>query len=337
MPATVSFLVPLYNEATSVGPMLQSILQQKYGQDHLEVLIAMAPSDDGTEQEVENFIHNHPTFKVQVLPNPDRNTAVGRNLCLAHATGEFVINFSGHAIAEADLVPVLLSKIENLPPEVIGIGCRIHAAESQTVMGRAIATVLESPLGGSTWVDSSYHAQSDGPARSVAFTLYRRIPLEQLGGFDPNFWCGQDAELNLRLARAGYRLWFTPDTGVEHRKRNRLSEFVFQSWQYGGARAKLIRKYPDSTRLLFVLPTIFLFVLIFAGVIALSSPTGAWAMTATAMLFLVACSTCALFSGGSLPTVLMSPLLYALLYVAYGIGFVCGLIESPALQHNARS
>ena len=73
------------------------------------------------------------------------------------------------------------------------------------------------------------------------------------------------------------------------------------------------------------------------GVIALSSPTGAWAMAATAMLFLVACSTCALFSGGSLPTVLMSPLLYGLLYVAYGIGFVCGLIESPALQHNARS
>jgi hypothetical protein len=43
------------------------------------------------------------------MSNSVRNTAVGRNLALQAATGELVLNFSGHAVAHPQLVSVLVT------------------------------------------------------------------------------------------------------------------------------------------------------------------------------------------------------------------------------------
>lgn len=53
---------------------------------------------------------------------------------------------------------------------------------------------------------------------SASAALYRRVMLEQIGGFDEDFflYC-EDTDLGLRARRAGWRCVYVPDAIVEHR------------------------------------------------------------------------------------------------------------------------
>ncbi|MEK6249200.1 MAG: glycosyltransferase [Planctomycetales bacterium] len=317
----VSFLVPLYNEADTVLRMLQSVLGQNYPTGSLEIVIALAPSSDKTEQIVRDFMDQHPEIVMVLIDNPGGNTSTGRNLCLEKATGDYVLNFSGHAIADTSLVRVLVDKIDFLPPDVAGIGCGIQTADSGTWIGRSIASLTNSPLGGGGAVDSNYNADCDGPARSVAFTLYRTSILRQLGGFDPAFWCGQDAELNLRLAANDYRLWFTPDTRVQHIKRKRTEDFIQQMYRYGIARARLTWKHPHSFRMTFLLPSIFLLTIVLLAVGSWLTPIQ-WITLAG--LFAGLSFLSAMVARSTLAAIAISPFFYFTMYVSYGFGFLRG-------------
>ena len=324
MPPKISFLIPLFNEADHVREMLRSILELEYPTELLEVVIALAPSSDRTAAHLEDFAQQNPKLKIHVLPNRAMNTAVGRNLCLEAATGELVMNFSGHAIADANLLAVLVSKIDELPGDIVGVGCGICSTSTSSWLGSAIATVLSSPLGGVRTVDSSYNATRDGPARSIAFTLYKAQALRQIGGFDTDFWCGQDAEINLRLAQQGYRIWFTPNTGVQHQKRTRVTDFVRQMYRYGVARAKLTKKYPRSLRFVFLLPSVFLLAAVAGIVASCFSNLALWITLSVAVLFVLSSFVSIFSAGGGIGTTLISPLLYFVLYISYGLGFLRG-------------
>ena len=326
----VSFLLPVYNEQEHLGEALESIAAQDYPVDRIEVLLAEGGSTDGTAAVIEAYCSR---LSMQVIPNPTRNTAVGRNLCLKHATGELVLNFSGHAVAEPRLVRTLVDKLAQEPAEVAGIGCAIESSGSKTAVGRVIAAVLRSPLGGGGAMDSSFHAASDCDVRSVAFCLYRRAAVEQIGGFDGAFWCGQDAELNLRLAKAGYRLRFTPETHVVHYKRPTLVGLMQQMFRYGAARAALTRKFPGSLRAVFLLPALWVLAWVVLAAGSMLSTTVTLVMAGCAAAFVVVGSLSAVIAGSGPAGLLLGPLVYAILYTAYGLGLFWGFLSWRRHQH----
>ena len=326
MPPNVSFLVPVYNEAEHIGPMLESIARQTYSPSKLEVVVALARSTDGTADILHACCADHPRLTVRIQQNACRNTAIGRNLCLRAAEGKYIMNFSAHAVAAPEMVEVLVAKLEKLGGDVAGVGCAIKRSDPSSLLARAVGVAMFSRMGGMQQVDSSFTGKQDQPARSIAFTLYRRRVLDDLGGFDEAFWCGQDAELNQRLARHGYRLWFTPDTSVRHHKRSRLGEFIAQMYRYGVARAKLTKKFPRSLRLVFLLPCMFFVVVSIAAVASVFHPGVAWGVLVAAVLFVLLSWASARSAGGDMLSVLLSPLLYFLIYTCYGAGFLRGLL-----------
>jgi len=327
MPPRVSFLLPVYNEREHLGESLESIAGQDYPAEQIEIMLADGGSTDGTPRIIEEFSRLHPEIALRVLSNWARNTAVGRNLGLEAASGELVMNFSGHAVADPSLLRVLTAKLAAQPPEVAGAGCAIKSLGSATTVGRAISAVLRSPLGGSG-MDSSFHAETDCDARSVAFCLYRREAIEACGRFDPQFWCGQDAELNLRLARRGYRLRFTPDTQVVHYKRPTLSGLARQMYRYGFARAAITRKFPGSFRLVFLLPTLWVVGWIALAVGSFFSPIIAVSLLTAGGLFVLMGAFAALMSGSGPAGLVLGPIGLAVLYTSYGMGLVIGFVRA---------
>ncbi len=323
----VSVLIPVYNEQQHITAALESIAGQDYPAECIEIVVAHGTSTDGTGELLQSFRRDHPDLAVTILDNPSNNTAVGRNICLQRAAGRLVLNFSGHAVADKNLLRVLVEKLDRLPEDAAGIGCAIRRPAASGRLEKAIAVAMYSPLGGGRHVDSAFHAESDQVACSVAFSLYKKDVLESLGGFDERYWCGQDAEVNLRLARQGYKLWFTPDAVVEHYKRTRLKDFLKQAYRYGVARAKISRKYPDSLRIVFLLPVLFTVACPLAVAVALANREAAVAVATVTALFVFAALLSAAKAGGDWLSVLLSPLVYGLLYVGYGTGFLRGLFQ----------
>jgi GT2 family glycosyltransferase len=164
---------------------------------------------------------------------------------------------------------------------------------------------------------------------SIAFTAYRKPILHKIGLFDPDFGvCGDDGELNYRLKKAGYKLLYTPDTVVYHHRRASLSRFFKQMYRYGWAAARRCKKHPDSIRVIYFMPSLFVSALFLLPLLAGLN----WYFIYVLALMLFAYFSVAL--GSALIIVLthkdwrytfLCPIIYFVEHFAYGLGFFHGI------------
>lgn len=70
---------------------------------------------------------------------------------------------------------------------------------------------------------------------------YRRTAFDQMGGFPPDFYPGEEMIAAFRTERAGWGLVFAPAAWVKHYPRQSLGRFWRQMWGYGATRIRLLR------------------------------------------------------------------------------------------------
>lgn len=71
------------------------------------------------------------------------------------------------------------------------------------------------------------------PFFAGANVAFRREALQQAGDYDENCNSGEDQDICLRLASAGWELYFEPKAVVSHKNRLTLRAFVRQWYNYG--------------------------------------------------------------------------------------------------------
>ena len=77
-----------------------------------------------------------------------------------------------------------------------------------------------------------------------------------LGGFsDMRF--GEDIDFSIRIFKGGYVCRLFPEAWVWHKRRTDLKKFFKQVYNSGIARINLYKKYPESLKLVHLLPMVF--------------------------------------------------------------------------------
>ncbi len=84
----------------------------------------------------------------------------------------------------------------------------------------------------------------------------RRIVYEALGGFS-RMRFGEDIDFSIRSFKGGYACRLFPKAWVWHKRRTDLKKFFKQVYNSGIARIHLYKKYPDSLKLVHLLPALF--------------------------------------------------------------------------------
>jgi mycofactocin glycosyltransferase len=84
------------------------------------------------------------------------------------------------------------------------------------------------------------------PYAQTANCAVLRSAFEAVGGFEDRVRAGEDADLCIRLARAGWRLEYRPQATVSHRSRETLAGLLGQLARHGSGAAWLNRRYPGS-------------------------------------------------------------------------------------------
>jgi len=75
---------------------------------------------------------------------------------------------------------------------------------------------------------------------------FRKWSLEAISGFDPQFRiAGDDVVICWRLQEHGWTVGFSPGAVVWHHRRDRVSGYFKQQYEYGKAEALLERKWPE--------------------------------------------------------------------------------------------
>jgi cellulose synthase/poly-beta-1,6-N-acetylglucosamine synthase-like glycosyltransferase len=100
----VSVLIAAHNEATAIGPKLESVLAAAYPGGRREVIVASDGSDDGTEEVVRRYEDRG----VRLVALPRVGKAAALNRAIAVATGEVLVFTDANSALEPDAVTALV-------------------------------------------------------------------------------------------------------------------------------------------------------------------------------------------------------------------------------------
>jgi GT2 family glycosyltransferase len=103
--------------------------------------------------------------------------------------------------------------------------------------------------------------------------LFRRSVFEQLGGFDPEFYPGEEMKASYLTSRMGHQLLFNPKAPVFHYPKQTFRGFWRQIFRYGATRIRLIRAGVEVEWGPLV-PGVWVFSLIVLGVASMFSVWG---------------------------------------------------------------
>jgi succinoglycan biosynthesis protein ExoA len=231
----VSYLVPVLNEATRLPDAVAAALGQEYdGQQ--EVVVAVAPSTDGTESVATSIAAADP--RVRVVENPATDIPSGLNRALAASHGEVIVRVDAHSQLPSGYTRRMVEALLESGAATVG---GLMVARGRTEFQESVARAYNSGLGLGGGV---HHAGSAaGPAETAYLGVFRREALVDVGGYDETLKRGEDYELNQRLRAAGHGVWFIPDVEVTYWPRESWRPLVRQMWATGVWRGELVRRH----------------------------------------------------------------------------------------------
>ena len=237
----VLVVIPTLNEAKHIGPLLDWLSARLEGMQARLVVV-----DGGSTDRTRDIVQARTSDRIALVGNPQRLQSAGLNLAadkFADDRTKWLLRLDAHARYPDDYCDRLLDD------------ARLHGADSVVVSmdavgsgfwQRAIALAQNSRFGngGSAhrlagtgqWVHHGHHA------------LMRMDAFKAVGGYDASFSHNEDAELDLRLGMAGYRIWLTAKTRLQYIPRSTPSSLARQYFRFGRGRARTILKHHQRPR-----------------------------------------------------------------------------------------
>lgn len=241
--ASVLIVIPTLNEAANIARLLDW-LSDRLERLNAHLVVVDGGSDDGTWEIAQRRSATHP--RISLVHNPQRLQSAAVNLAVERFAGRdtaWLIRIDAHALYPDDYCEVLIEE------------ARVHGADSVVVSmvavgqgfwQRAIALGQNGRFGngGSAhrlastgrWADHGHHAL-------MRLGMFRRV-----GGYDPTFSHNEDAELDVRLKRAGFRIWLTGRTRMRYLPRQSPNRLALQYFRFGRGRARTFRKHGQNLR-----------------------------------------------------------------------------------------
>jgi glycosyltransferase involved in cell wall biosynthesis len=319
----VTVILPIRNEARYIARCLEAVLTQDYALNKMEVLIVDGMSEDGTREICSQFANRKSQIAIRVLNNPERIVPTALNRGIRAARGDVIVRVDGHAVIAPDYVRRCVEVLARVDADCVGGAIRTIG---ETWIARGIALAQSSPFGvGNAAFRYSDHAQY---VDTLAFGAHRREVFDRIGLFDEELVRNQDDEFNFRLIRAGGKIWLDPEIRSEYFSRASLRGLWKQYFEYGFWKVRVIQKYHRPASWRHLVPVTFVLALGASVVVSALAQSPLWFLLVIApyaLASLIASLWIAARKGWQYLPVL--PLAFAAMHLAYGIGFVAGIIR----------
>jgi succinoglycan biosynthesis protein ExoA len=316
----VTVVIPCRNEAAHIESCLRGVLAFDPPPGGFEIIVADGMSEDGTRARVARIAADE--TRVRMVDNPSRTTPCGLNAGIRAARGEVIIRLDAHTGYAADyLIECVQTLVETGADNVGGP----WVARGHTFVQRGIAAAFNSAfaVGGARGHRPDYV----GPVDTVYLGCWRRETLDRIGLFDEKLVRNQDDELNLRLRRAGGRIWQSPRIRSWYTPRDSLPNLFRQYWQYGYWKVRVIQKHRLPASLRHLVPGSFAGALLLLSAAAPVLTPAQLGLAALAGAYLLALVTASLFTAARAGWTLLPvlPAVYACYHLGYGLGFLFGI------------
>lgn len=244
----VTVAMPALNEERYIARALLSLSRIPESFDY-EILVLDGGSTDYTAQIVEMFARADPRIRLIINERRIQAAAVNRAAVEADPRSRYLFRADCHADYPPGFVESCIGSLERSGAASVVVRMQTVGA---TCFQKAVATAQNSRLGNG----GSAH-RTDGASRFVDHghhAAFRRETFLTVGGYDESFSHNEDAEFDVRLRRAGGRIWLNTDAAISYFPRSTISALARQYFSHGRGRAKTIRKHGMALRLRQMLP-----------------------------------------------------------------------------------
>lgn len=242
-----SIIVPVFNRPDEVDELLESLTHQK--EKDFEVVIV----EDGSSKPCKDVCNKY-AGKLDIHYYNKENSGPGqsRNYGAERANGEYLLILDSDVVVPEGYLSAISKELKREPADAFGGPDRAHSSFTPTQ--KAISYSMTSFFttggirGGKKKLDKFYPRSFNMGIRS---DVYKR-----LGGFSKMRF-GEDIDFSIRIFKAGCRCRLFPDAWVYHKRRTDFRKFWRQVFNSGIARINLYKKYPESLKIVHLLPMVF--------------------------------------------------------------------------------
>jgi cellulose synthase/poly-beta-1,6-N-acetylglucosamine synthase-like glycosyltransferase len=249
----VDVVVPAFNEEGHVNRCLDAIFAQDYPADRYRVWVVDAGSTDDTGRVVRERAASDGRLAL-VNGHGRLNAAQACNLGIEQGHSELIARVDAHTYLYPDYLRRAAELLAEEGPSVCCVGAQPEQV-GETPFGEAVALARGSSfgVGSSVYADQRVRADVD----TIQAGVYRRAPIEQVGGFRTDMLVGEDEELNWRLKKAGYRLVLDTSIRFAYTTRSSWSAVFRQHRNYGQSRVRVLAAHSDFVRPHHLAPPLF--------------------------------------------------------------------------------
>lgn len=208
--AKVSVIIPCYNHGQYLDEAVDSILNQTF-QD-VEIFVV----DDGSTDELTiRILAQYQKPKTTVIRLPHGGVAIARNTGIAAANGEYILMLDADDYFERTFLEKAIQVLETRP-EIGAVSCGLQrfGANTRKVM----------PTGGGI-------EQFVLGINACGNALYRKICLEQAGGYDSTLQGDEDWDLFINITKRGWQVAVIPEYLFYYRQHPTSRRIRARAWK----------------------------------------------------------------------------------------------------------
>ncbi len=242
-----SVIVPVFNRPDEVGELLASLKEQTF--TDFEVVIV----EDGSTNTCKSVCDGYSgTLDLHYFNKDNSGPGQSRNYGAERARGDYFLILDSDVVLPPGYLQAVEDELTREPADAFGGPDRAHPSFTDTQ--KAISYAMTSFFttggirGGKKKLDKFY-------PRSFNMGIRREV-YQALGGFSKMRF-GEDIDFSIRIFQGGYRCRLFPEAWVWHKRRTDFRKFFRQVFNSGIARVNLYKKYPDSLKLVHLLPSVF--------------------------------------------------------------------------------
>lgn len=269
--------------------------------------------------------------KVRIIPSGKTGPAEKRDMALQYAQGEIIAFIDDDAYPAPQWLSRALPYFQD--PSVGAVGGPAVTAPEDDDWQKASGKVYESKLcsAGYTYryLPEAKREVDDLPSVNliVRAELFRKV-----GGYDSNYYPGEDTKLCLDIVNSGHRIIYDPEILVYHHRRRMFRAHLKQATNYAKHRGYFAKVLPKTSRkFAYFVPTLFVIGLIAGPILAAFFPF-IWYIYAGVLLLYFVLLACSIHHAENFRVWILALAGIFLTHVGYGIRFVQGLCSSKLLR-----
>ncbi len=269
---------------------------------------------------LENIDYNKKDY--EIIVEKGTNVSINRNRGIDKSKGEIILLLDDDGYVSKDLLRNA-DKFFNKYKEISIVGGPQLTPRNDKWFARISGYAISSFFGTQNMSKRYKKGKLDFDGENIitsAICFVKKYVFDKIR-FNSELFPGEDPEFFYKAKKRGFKIAYTPNLFIYHKRRDNLKGFLKQFYLYGKMRLKT--GYVD---LLFFMPTLFILYLISLPSLVLISrifliPFLIYIISSIAFSFYES------IRNKSLISFILLPFFYACIHISYGVGFLVGIVN----------